>query len=57
MIKSKSRNVQKLLIYLSGIVTSILKNGNSDCASQSVSPRFPSCGSRFDVFLIILSNT
>ena len=57
MIKSKSRDVQKLLRYLSGIVTSMLKDGNSGCASQSVSPRFPSCDSRFGVFLIILSYT
>ena len=38
-------------------MNSVLKDGNSGCASQSVSPRFPSCGSRFGVFLIILSYT
>ena len=38
-------------------MTSMLNDGNSGCDSQSVSPRFPSCGSRFGVFLIILSYT
>ena len=41
-IKGKSRDLQKLVRYLSGIVTSVFKDGIGDCAGWSTSPGFPS---------------
>ena len=40
-IKVKSRDLKKLLQYLSGIVTSMFKNSTGGCAGQSASPGFP----------------
>ena len=40
-IKVKSRDLKKLLQYLSGIVTSTFKNSTGGCAGQSASPGFP----------------
>ena len=43
-IKAKSRDVQKLLRYLSGIVTFTFKNDADGCAGWSACPEFWSCG-------------
>ena len=40
-IKVKSRDLKKLLQYLSGIVTSTFKISTGGCAGQSASPGFP----------------
>ena len=43
-IKGKSRDLQKLLRYLSRIVTLMCKNGISTCGDPSASLKFPGCG-------------
>ena len=40
-IKVKSRDLKKLLQYLSGIVTSMFKKSTGGCAGQFASPEFP----------------
>ena len=42
LIKSKSRDLEKVLTYLSGIVTSVFKGGTDGCASLTCwdPPRF-----------------
>ena len=52
-IKGKSRDLQKLLSYLSGIVTSTFKDGTGGCADWSAFPGFPGCGGRSGVSPII----
>ena len=42
-INGKSRKRQKLLRYLSGIVTSTFKVDTFGCGGQSASPSFPDC--------------
>ena len=45
LINSTSRDLQKSLRYLSGIVNFTFKDGTSGCGDQSVSPAFPGCES------------
>ena len=52
-IISKSRDPQKLIRYLSGIVTSALKNGTGGYAGRSTSSRFPGCVSLSSVSVTI----
>ena len=42
-IKGKSRDFEKLLRYLSGIVTFTFKNDTDGCAGWSACPEFWSC--------------
>ena len=53
LIKGKSRDLEKLLRYLNGIMTSTFKDGTSDCAGWLVSPSFPGYGDRSGVFPVI----
>ena len=58
-IKDESRVLQKLLRYLSGIVTSTFKDVTGGCAGWSTSPGFPGCGGLFGVsptIFILYSN-
>ena len=43
-IKGKSRDLLKMLRYLSGIVTCTFKNDTDGCPGWSVCPEFWSCG-------------
>ena len=53
-IKAKSRDVQKLLRYLSGIVTFTFKNDADGCAGWSACPEFWSCGNLLAILLLFL---
>ena len=53
LIKGKSSDLQKLLKYLSGIVTSTFNVGTGGHAGQSASPSFPGCAGLASAFLII----
>ena len=49
--KGKPRDLLKLLIYLSRIITSIFKGGTGGCAGLSVSPGSPDFGGISGIFL------
>ena len=49
-INGKSRNLQKLLRYLSGIVTSTFTAGTAGCGGQSASLSFPGLSGLCGVF-------
>ena len=53
LLKGKSSDFQKLLGYLSGIVTSMFKVGTGGCAGQLASPSFPGCAGLASVFPVI----
>ena len=42
--KSKSRELQKLLWYLTGIITSTFNDGTGGCRGRSAFPSFPGLG-------------
>ena len=44
LIRDKSRDLQKLLRYLSGIVTSLFQDGTGYCGGWSASSSFPDRG-------------
>ena len=52
-INCKSGNLQKLLRYLSGIVTSKFKCGTAGCAGRFTSVGFPDCDGLSGVFLTV----
>ena len=52
--KGISKNLQKLLRYLKGIVTSTFKVGTGGRAGWSASPEFSGCGSLSGAFLLFL---
>ena len=60
--KGKSRDLQKLLRFLSGIVISKFKDDTSGCVGWLVSPSFPGCGGLgglygdFPTILVLWSN-
>ena len=49
-IKGKSRDLQKLLIYLSGKGVSTFKHGPGGCGGQMASPSLPGRAGLFGVF-------
>ena len=49
-INGKSNYLQKLLTYLSGIVTYTFKAGTVGCGDHFVFPSFPCCAGLFRVF-------
>ena len=52
-VKGKSSDFQMLVRFLSGIVTSMFKDGTSSCTVWSASPEFPRYGVFAGVFSII----
>ena len=56
-IKSNSRHLQKLLKYLSGVVTSMFKDGTGGCACWFAFPVFLGCGGYSGVSLTIFFKT